>query len=83
MELLQFVFIDRHDRKQSVKVEVPIVPVTITGIYRMYEQQDGKIKDDSDVKRSIEEAIHPESYHAKSSNEIAEGVQEIIEKRLQ
>ncbi|WP_047980437.1 lysophospholipid acyltransferase family protein [Ornithinibacillus contaminans] len=120
MGLLHCVFIDRADRRQSVKAinqgienlknghslvifpegtrsrgaelnsfkpgslrlatkaNVPIVPVTIDGTYKMLEEDNGRIKG-SAIKLMIHDPIFPETYQELKSNELALEIQEIVQ----
>ncbi|WP_026908204.1 lysophospholipid acyltransferase family protein [Paucisalibacillus globulus] len=119
MGLLNCVFIDRTDRRQSMKAinqgienlkngyslvvfpegtrskgtalsefkpgslrlatkaNVPIVPVTIYGTYKMLEENNGQVKGAS-VSMIIHEPIFPESYQSLKSAELAENLQDIV-----
>ncbi len=124
MKLIYCVFIDRNDRRQSMKAinegieylkdghslvifpegtrsrggklnpfkpgslrlatkaRVPIVPITINGTYQMLEEDGGRIKA-SDVSLTIGKPMYPEAYKEMKSAEIAESLQNTIEKTLQ
>lgn len=123
MGLMHGVFIDRSDRRQSVrainqgiknlknghslvvfpegtrsrgsnlnefksgslrlatKANVPIVPVAIDGTYQMLEEGNGRVKG-STIYMEILDPIYPKDYHEKKHGELAEELQEAIEKSL-
>ncbi|WP_010097237.1 lysophospholipid acyltransferase family protein [Ornithinibacillus scapharcae] len=123
MSLIHCVFIDREDRRQSIKAinqgienlkegyslvvfpegtrsrgeslhefkpgslrlatkaQVPIVPVTINGTYRMLEEGKGKIQGSS-VSMVIHDPILPEDYEPLKSADLAKKLQETVESAL-
>lgn len=123
MGLLNCVFIDRTDRRQSMKAinqgienlkngyslvifpegtrskgasisefkpgslrlatkaNVPIVPVTINGTYKMLEENDGRVKG-ATVEMTIHDPIFPESYQTLKSAELAKELQDIVQSGL-
>lgn len=123
MGLLNCVFIDRDDRRQSmkainqgienlkaghslvifpegtrsrgeslhdfkpgslrlaIKANVPIVPVTINGTYRMLEEGKGRIKG-STISMVIHKPIFPKDYESLKSSDLAQQLQETVESAL-
>ncbi|MUK88363.1 1-acylglycerol-3-phosphate O-acyltransferase [Ornithinibacillus sp. L9] len=123
MELLYCVFIDRNDRRQSMKAinqgienlkaghslvifpegtrsrgsilnefksgslrlatkaNVPIIPVSIDGTYKMLEEGNGRIQA-SEIKMTINDPIYPDDYKDLKSGELASLIQRTIEKSL-
>ncbi|WP_042142059.1 1-acyl-sn-glycerol-3-phosphate acyltransferase [Paucisalibacillus sp. EB02] len=123
MGLLNCVFIDRTDRRQSMnainqgienlkngyslvifpegtrskgaelnefkpgslrlatKANVPIVPVTINGTYKMLEENNGRVNGTS-VSMTIHDPIFPENYASLKSAELAKELQDIVQSGL-
>jgi 1-acyl-sn-glycerol-3-phosphate acyltransferase len=123
MGLLKCVFIDRTDRRQSMKAinrgienlknghslvvfpegtrsrgvglnefkpgslrlatkaNVPIVPVTINGTYRMLEENAGYVKG-STISMTIHDPVFPGSYQSLKNAELAQMLQDTVESAL-
>lgn len=123
MGLLNCVFIDREDRRQSMKAinqgienlknghslvifpegtrsrgnklnefkpgslrlatkaNVPIVPVTINGTYKMLEEGNGLVQSSS-ITMTIHDAIFPEEYASLKNADLAKQLQNIVESAL-
>ncbi|MBM7542098.1 lysophospholipid acyltransferase family protein [Amphibacillus cookii] len=61
----------------ATRAEVPIVPVTIDGTYKMLEEKDGKVQP-AHVTLTIGQAIYPKQYKTWKHNRLAEELQQII-----
>ncbi|WP_091499168.1 lysophospholipid acyltransferase family protein [Amphibacillus marinus] len=61
----------------GTRAEVPIVPITINGTYKMLEEDGGRIKA-ADIELIVGDPIYPEQYQGIKHNQLASDIQEII-----
>ncbi|MEN2768223.1 lysophospholipid acyltransferase family protein [Ornithinibacillus xuwenensis] len=65
----------------ATKANVPIVPVTIDGTYKMLEEGKGRVKG-STIHMTIHHPIMPETYQELKSSDLAEKIQHIVQDGL-
>jgi len=68
--------------KLAQKGSVPIVPVTVDGSYKLYEQNDGKAMTSGEIKLIIDKPIYLETLSKEEKKGIAKYVQDIIQENL-
>jgi 1-acyl-sn-glycerol-3-phosphate acyltransferase len=65
----------------ATKANVPIVPVTIDGTYKMLEEGNGRVQG-STIHMTIHDPIFPETYESMKSAELANELQAIVQQAL-
>lgn len=68
--------------KLATKSQVPIVPVTINGTYKIFEAQKGRRVKAADIDIIISEPINTKALSREEQNKLSESVKKIIEDNL-
>jgi 1-acyl-sn-glycerol-3-phosphate acyltransferase len=78
-EMLEF---KKGAMKLAIKSGAPIVPVTINGTYKIFEDQDGKKVKPAEVDMVFSEPIYTKGMSKEEQNNLSEHIKAIIEENL-